>query len=121
MNRFVPISSKFHAVLDYVTGALLVIYPLERGWDFDSPPAQVMIAAGVATLVYSLLTDYDLGLAPYIPFKVHLGLDLLQGLFLIAAPWLLGFWEETYGMHLVIGLVELGVVAFTRAEVAPDE
>jgi len=80
-----------------------------------------MIVAGIATILYSLLTDYELAVAPYIPFKVHLGLDMLQGLFLASAPWLLGFAADTYGMHLGIGLLELAIVTFTRAEVAPDD
>lgn len=113
------INSKTHGILDYLTGILLVVLPLLLGWDYGSKAALVLLLAGVITLVYSLFTDYELGIAPVMHFKFHLGIDLVMGLLLAGSPWLLGFAQDAYLPHLVIGLFEIAVVAFTRAEVAP--
>jgi hypothetical protein len=48
------------------------------------------VALGAGALVYSALTDYELGLARFIPMPTHLFLDGLSGAFLVVSPWVLG-------------------------------
>lgn len=65
---------------------------------------------GAALIVYSLLTDYELGVVKVIPMPVHLALDGISGLFLAASPWLFGFADESWNVwvpHLVVGIVEI--------------
>jgi hypothetical protein len=68
-------------------------------------------------LVYSLLTKYEMGLSKVLPFRVHLTLDMIGGLFLAVSPWLFVFADRVWAPHLVLGLLEAGAVLMTRTEV----
>ena len=68
----------------------------------------IPVILGAGALVYSLLTDYELGVVRRIPMPVHLTLDLLSGLLLAVSPWLFGFSEFVWVPHLLLGLVEVG-------------
>lgn len=94
-----------HAVVDYGIGTLLLIGPWMFGFAEDLRATLCTQAFGAALIGYSLYTDYELALRRKIPLWVHLGLDLLCGGLLIAAPWLFGFAAVTWIPHLVIGTV----------------
>jgi hypothetical protein len=108
------ISTKLHAVLDYLVGILLIAAP----WLFHFShvmPATVLIASmGIVTLCYSLLTDYEFSFLPMIPFTTHLVIDFVSGLLLLCAPWLLHFNEQTYLPFLIIGIFEIIVVLLSK-------
>jgi hypothetical protein len=73
----------------------------------------VPVLVGLAILGMSLMTDYELSVAKVIPMPVHLGADAATGLLLIVSPWLFGFSGQVHWPHVVIGLLELGVVLMT--------
>lgn len=82
--RFIPLRA--HAVLDYLVAGLLMFGP----WLLPLPPELRWMVAGLGagTLVYSLCTDYELGVVRVLPVPAHLVLDLLGGVVLIAlAIW----------------------------------
>lgn len=64
-------------------------------------------------LVYSVCTNYELGLVRGISMRTHLGLDYMSGALLALSPWLFGFSEEVYLPHVIMGLLEIGVAAVT--------
>jgi hypothetical protein len=107
------ITSKAHGVIDYIVGALFLALPYLAGWDTTSLPSRVFLILGALTVIYSLATRYELGLFRVIPFHVHLIIDLVSGIFLASSPWLLGFSEEVYLPHLVLGLFEILAVLMT--------
>lgn len=106
------LSRRAHGALDYIVGILLIAAPKLFGFD-GGIEAQIPFYLGIATIVYSLLTDYELGLIKVLPFRAHLTLDVLSGLFLAASPWLFQFSDRVWVPHLVVGLVELGAVVMT--------
>lgn len=108
------ISRKAHGVLDYVVGILLILAPKIFGFDNGGVEARLPMILGVATIVYSLITDYELGVFKALPFRIHMTLDVLSGLLLALSPWLFGFADRVWVPHLVVGLLELGAVAMTR-------
>jgi len=110
------INTRVHGVLDYALGVVLIAAP----YLFDFAPgaqSSVPITLGIALIVYSALTDYELGLFRVIPMNVHLGLDVLGGAILALSPWLFGFSEDVWAPHLILGLIEVGAGLFT--ETAP--
>jgi hypothetical protein len=109
------ISRRTHGILDYVVGLILILAPSLLGLQPGSPEARVPFLLGWAALIYSVLTRYELGLIKVLPFKLHLGLDMLSGIFLALSPWLLGFSDRVWLPHLLLGLVEIGAVLMTRA------
>ena len=100
-------------MLDYLVGALLIAAP----WLFDfaegGAETWVPVALGVSALMYSLMTDYELGLTRTISMRTHLTLDLLSGLLLAASPWIFGFAERVYLPHLLLGIFEIGASLMT--------
>jgi hypothetical protein len=94
-----------HAVVDHGIGVLLLIGPWLFGFAEELRATLFTQAFGLALIGYSLCTDYELALRRKIPLWAHLGLDLLCGGLLIAAPWLFGFAAVTWIPHLVIGTV----------------
>lgn len=110
--RFIP--TKVHGVLDYVVGLLLIFAPRIFGFDNGGPEARIPVILGVMTLIYSLLTRYELGLIKVIPFRGHLSLDFLSGVFLAVSPWLFGFSDRVWVPHLIVGLFEIAASLMTR-------
>jgi hypothetical protein len=93
-------------------GALLIVLPpiLFGGL---TTAALVPMAIGLAVIVYSLMTAYELSIAKLIPMQTHLVLDILGGLLLAVSPWLFGFADVAWAPHVVLGVLELGAAALT--------
>lgn len=106
--------TRTHGVIDYVVSTFLIAAPHLFSFADGGPAQWVPTALGAAGILYSLFTRYELGLAPIIPMPVHLGLDVLNGLILATSPWVFGFSRTVYLPHLVIGLMELGVVLISQ-------
>ena len=120
--RFIP--TGIHGVLDYLLGVVLVGIPFvvgfvpgpETGIAIDSAPTYVPVVLGFGLIIYSLFTNYAVGLVRKIPMRAHLMLDALSGAFLAASPWIFGFAAFVFLPHLVLGLVEIAAAAFTKTE-----
>lgn len=112
--RFIP--TKVHGYLDYLVGLLLIAAP----WLFDfangGAETWIPVILGAGAIVYSLMTDYELGVSRTISMRTHLMLDLISGIFLAVSPWLFGFADEVYGPHLVLGILEIGAALMTKRE-----
>lgn len=108
------ISTRVHGVLDYLVGILLIAAPWLLGFYRGGAETWVPVALGIMALVYSLLTNYELGVIRVLSMPAHLVLDLLSGILLAASPWLFGFINEIYLPHLVLGLFEMAAALMTR-------
>src|SRR5688572_23206441 len=112
------ISTRVHGFLDYVVAAFLIALP----WlfDFHRGDAETLIpvAVGILSIVYSLLTNYELGIWRLLPMRLHLTLDILAGIFLIASPWLFGFASQVKLPHVAVGLLAIGVAMMSKRKMA---
>ena len=108
------LSTRVHGVLDYLVGALLIGAPWIFGFARGGAETWVPVVLGVAALLYSLFTDYELGLVRRLDMSVHLWLDALSGLLLAVSPWLFGFDQHVWIPHLVLGILEIGVASITN-------
>ncbi|HEX8912432.1 MAG TPA: SPW repeat protein [Humisphaera sp.] len=113
------IPTRLHGMLDYSVGTLFVLLPWLLRFHDNLPATAVFVVLGLGAIGYSLVTRYELGLIPLVPMNVHLSIDLVSGLFLMASPWLLGFAHRVYWPHILFGAVEVIVVALTRWQIAP--
>jgi hypothetical protein len=113
--RVIP--TQVHGVLDYVTGGTLLAAPELLGLkDVPSAALTLRLAGGGAT-VYSLLTDYELGLVRLLPMPAHLALDAASGALLASSPWLFGFAEKgaRYWLpHALVGATEILAAATSK-------
>jgi hypothetical protein len=115
--RVIPTS--VHGVLDYATGSALLAAPeLLRLKDVPRAALPPRLAGAGAT-VYSLTTDYELGVIRVLPMPVHLALDAMSGALLAASPWLLGYARN--GMrywlpHALVGASEILAALTTKTQ-----
>ncbi len=108
---------KLHGLGDYAAATVLIVAPFFLGLKEQSMIAHwASIAGGVGLIIYSLLTDYTYSIAKIIPFKVHLVLDSLAGLVLIALAFVLTLEGIAQIYMIVMGAGVLLVVAVTKTE-----
>ena len=109
--RFV--STKAHGVLDYLSVGTLLAAPRLLGW--GPRVTNVLTGAAAGTLLYSLLTRYELGLFKTLPMPAHLALDGMQGALMCAAPVLFKEEDGSVAAALVgLGVFELGAALTTK-------
>lgn len=108
------LSTKAHGVLDYIVGIFLIAAPWLLGFARGGAETWVPVVLGAGAIVYSLLTNYELGVFRTISMRTHLTFDFISGVFLATSPWIFGFNEYVYLPHLILGLFELGAVAITE-------
>jgi hypothetical protein len=110
--RFIP--TRVHGMMDYLMGILLIASP----WLFDfangGAETWIPVVLGAGAIVYSLMTDYEMGATNMISMPTHLTIDLVSGLLLAASPWIFGFADEVYVPHLVLGIIEIGASLMTK-------
>jgi hypothetical protein len=116
-----PIPLELHAMIEPVIGLLFILAPFVL--DFDHSAARTLsIVVGVVILLSGMMTRWRLSLVKLIPLRVHFMTDVLIGIVCIAAPFALGFSDETAPLifFLVMGIGELGA-AFGTAWAPRDE
>lgn len=111
--RFLP--TRVHGVLDYLVGTLLIAAPWLFNFARGGAETWVPVVLGAGAIIYSLMTDYELGLARKISTQTHLALDLWSGILLAASPWLFSFYEYVYLPHVILGIFEIGASLATQA------
>jgi hypothetical protein len=120
-----PISARVHGVLDYATVAAFLNAPMVLGFH-GTPAAIVYWLAGIHLLMTGF-TDFPLGVFKIIPFKIHGVIDLLAGIFLLAAPWMFGFVSDyaARNFFVALALITFVVVALTdysqRVQLPPQD
>lgn len=96
--------TRVHGVLDYLWGVALLSTPWTLGYGRGGAETWIAVAFGAGAILYSLLTDYELGVFRVMSMRTHLLLDFLGGALLGASPWLFGFADEVRAPHMAFGL-----------------
>jgi hypothetical protein len=109
------ISTKTHGMLDYLMGIILIASPWIFGFATGGAEQWIPIILGAGALVYSMMTNYELGVFKTLSMKTHLTLDLMSGILLAASPWIFGFSDRVSTPHLILGLLEIGASLMTKA------
>lgn len=120
-----PIKPRLHGILDYALVAIFLNAPMVFG--FTGAPASTLYWLAGIHLLMTGITDFPYGMFKVIPFRIHGAIDALGGLFLLAAPWLLGFAGDSAARNffLFVGVLSFAVIALTdytpQPEVPPRE
>jgi VIT1/CCC1 family predicted Fe2+/Mn2+ transporter len=110
-----PIPLFLHGLIEYLAAALLVVAPFLLGFDSDAATA-VSIVAGVVVIFVAATTNGPTSLVNQVPLAVHVLLDYVLAGFLIAAPFLFGYSDETAptAFFIALGVAHLLVTVGTR-------
>ncbi len=111
-------STKAHGVLDYLMGIALLAVPSILQLDSNSAEGMILYTLGAILLVYSVFTNYELGIIKVIPMKVHLTLDIFSGIFLASAPWVLRFEDQVCIPFIILGVAEIVAGITTTSKVS---
>jgi hypothetical protein len=113
-------STQVHGVLDYMTVGTLLALP--RGLRWDRPVTLFITASALGSLVYSLLTRYELGIFKRLPMRQHLLLDAMSGAAFCAAPLLLKREDRDVKKAMLgLGLFELSAALLTDPQTGSEE
>jgi hypothetical protein len=108
------IGTRTHGYLDYIVAVLLIAAPWVFGFYKGGAESWVPIGMGLLTIVYSLLTDYELGIYRKLNMSTHLTLDVISGILLALSPWLLDFADDIWLPHVVVGVFEILAASTTK-------
>ena len=114
------ISTQLHGMIDYAASAAFAAVPRLLGWRPELTRA--MDGAAAFGAVYSLGTDYELGLVPALTMRQHLATDVVLGAGFLAAAALLREQPASVRLPLLgFGLVALTAAALTETEPSSSE
>jgi len=121
--RIIP--TGVHAYFDYIGGIGLLAAPFVFGF-FALGGAAVIIpmVLGAGLLLYSLLTNYELGIRglKFLPMSVHLLLDFVASAFLALSPFLFGFIKQAPNAwlpHIIAGVTVIFLVLLSQTRYQP--
>lgn len=115
MLRQGPLSPFVHGVAEYAGAVIFIAAPFLFGFEEDAPTA-ISIVVGVALLVITASSDLPTGLARTLPAPIHAVIDVILAIFLIAAPFLFNFRDESVAaaFFIVMGILHLLLTIATR-------
>jgi len=115
MLRDGPIPRFVHGILEYALGVLFIAAPFL--FDFKSGSATGMsVAVGVLILILAAVSEGPVSLVNQLPVLLHVAVVYLLSIFLIAAPFLLGFSDEVppRNFFIISGVLLLLITIGTR-------
>lgn len=108
--RFIP--TVMHGIADYIVGLVTIGLPFYL--DINGMPGAVVTAMGVIVLIYSVVTDYELGVVRFLRIRFHLVLDALFGFAMLSVPLVFDLPGNTSWPFYAIGVLAIVLVAITE-------
>lgn len=113
------INSKMHGILDYVLVFMLSITSFIFNFEEDSIHCRLLMITGLLVLLVSLLTDFEFFLVKIFPFKTHLMLDILLGIFLATSPFFFNLTGFSIVPHITLGILIISLGIATKRTKEP--
>jgi SPW repeat-containing protein len=119
------LSTRTHTIIGLVVGVVLLVAPWLLGFaDEGGAAMMVPICVGIFILLSELTTTSPVSPLKLVPMRIHIIMDVLTGVFLLASPWLFGFSDlelNAWLPHVIVGVLVAGYALVTRTadEVAP--
>jgi hypothetical protein len=107
-----------HGIIDYVWSLLVAFAPDLFGFSDEPSAVAFHRAVGGGSTGMAVLTRYELGLIKVIPFNMHLTIDLVTALLMLAAPWLFGYGRNDKARSATLGFAvsELAVLTISKRD-----
>jgi hypothetical protein len=110
-----PVPFFVHGVIEYAAGIALIAAPLLLDYEAGAAVA-ISIIVGIVALLVAATTEGPTSLVNAVALSVHVVLDYVLALFLIATPFLFGFGGETAptAFFIALGVIHLLLTVGTR-------
>lgn len=110
-----PVPLIVHGGLEYAVGVLLIVAPFVFTFDATAATA-ASVVLGLALLAFTATSRLPTGLVKSISTGVHVTVDIVLAVLLVALPFLFGFTDEgpPTAMFITLGVVHLLVTIATR-------
>ena len=110
-----PLPVLVHGVLEYVVGVLFIAAPFLFGFDSSAATAAALVV-GLLLLAFTATSALPTGLVRSVSLGVHVTIDLVLAVLLVALPFILGFTDEAAptALFIVVGVLHLLVTIATR-------
>ena len=112
------LSTRTHTIIGLIVGAAFIVAPWLFGFaDEGGAAVMIPIFVGVFILLSELTTTSPISAIKLVPMRIHIMMDVLTGLFLLASPWLFGFNDleaNAWVPHVIVGVMIVGYALVTR-------
>lgn len=110
-----PVPVLVHGVLEYVVGVLFIAAPFLFSFEHNAATAASLVV-GLVLLAFTASSALPTGLVSSVPIGVHVTVDLVLAVLLVALPFVLGFTDEgaPTALFIVVGVLHLLVTIATR-------
>ncbi|HEX6921467.1 MAG TPA: hypothetical protein VF314_14695 [Actinomycetes bacterium] len=110
-----PIPAFVHGVVEYAAGVLLIVAPFLFGFDSTSATAAAVVI-GLVLLAFTAMSPLPTGLVRAVSLGVHVTVDVVLAVLLVALPFLLDFTSEAAptALFITLGVLHLLVTIATR-------
>ena len=103
-----------HEAIEYVAGVFFILAPFIFRFQ-DQPAFPVFIGVGVLILVVAILSKGPAGVVDVLPTMFHALFDYLLGFFLVLAPFIFAFRNQTaLTISIFLGVAHLVITLVTR-------
>jgi len=109
------INTRMHGIFDYAAGIILIL-PWIAGYFQNGSDTWMLALTGLATIILSIFTDYEMGLIKVFPMKVHLFVDVVAALFLISVPFLFPLVHYYLYWPVFLGIGELVIIVLSSSK-----
>jgi hypothetical protein len=110
-----PVPVLVHGGLEYVVGVLFIAAPFLFGFDSSAATAAAVVV-GLLLLAFTATSALPTGLVRLVSIGVHVTVDFVLAVLLVALPFILGFTAEAAptALFIVVGVLHLLVTIATR-------
>jgi hypothetical protein len=103
-----------HEAIEYVAGVFVILAPFIFGFQ-DEPAFPVFVGVGVVILAVAILTRGPAGVVDVLPTAVHALVDYVLAFFLVLAPFVFSFGNQTaLTISILLGVAHLVITLVTR-------
>jgi hypothetical protein len=110
-----PVPVFVHGVVEYVVGVLFIAAPFLFGFSSSAATA-ASVVVGLLLLAFTATSALPTGLISSVTVGVHVTVDLVFAVLLVALPFILGFRSEggPTALFIVVGVLHLLMTIATR-------
>jgi hypothetical protein len=118
------ISPKTHSIIGFIVGIVLILAPNIFSFsDTGGAAAAIPRIIGIIVVLSELTVRGGFSGMGLVPMKLHIGMDVILGIFLAISPWLFSFSDEDTNAwlpHLTVGILMIGYALMTSTNNEPQ-